>query len=146
MLQPRAVSVRAGEHGELETFLAAQGLQAHVLALVHNALAHGQCFVAAEADDIKGVVTYHSHFFGCALIEFLLVVPQVRRLGIATKLIHAVEQRVGAGKLFTSTNQSNLIAQRLFEQVGFTHSGVVENLDPGDPELIYFKWIGGHPK
>jgi hypothetical protein len=41
--------------------------------------------------------------------------------------------------LFSSANLSNVAAQRLFVRAGFIESGRVENLDPGDPEVIYFK-------
>jgi RimJ/RimL family protein N-acetyltransferase len=51
--------------------------------------------------------------------------------------MHA-DQRCDDG-LFTSTNQSNIAMQRLCESCGFERSGIVENLDEGDPELIYFK-------
>ena len=57
----------------------------------------------------------------------------------------AVRAAVGKGhcqteKLFTSTNQSNGAAQRLFTSAGFVHSGRIEHLDEGDPELVYVKW------
>jgi len=42
-------------------------------------------------------------------------------------------------KLFTSTNLSNLPMQSLLAQLNFKLSGVIENLDEGDPELVYFK-------
>ena len=42
-------------------------------------------------------------------------------------------------KLFTSTNESNTPMQRLCEQLGFVRSGRIENLDEGDPEIVYFK-------
>lgn len=42
-------------------------------------------------------------------------------------------------KLFSSTNRSNINMQKVFEMNGFIKSGIVENLDEGDPEIIYFK-------
>ena len=41
--------------------------------------------------------------------------------------------------LFTSTNLSNIPAQRLFEKLDYTRTVMVENLDEGDPEIFYFK-------
>ena len=38
-----------------------------------------------------------------------------------------------------STNASNTAANALFAKAGFEGSGIVYNLDPGDPELIYVK-------
>ena len=42
-------------------------------------------------------------------------------------------------KIFSSTNQSNKRMQEVFKANGFIQSGFVENLDDGDPEIIYFK-------
>ncbi|WP_177330351.1 hypothetical protein [Pseudomonas sp. CCOS 191] len=39
-----------------------------------------------------------------------------------------------------STNRSNEPMRRLLKRQGFVASGVVENLDQGDPERVYF-WI-----
>ena len=65
--------------------------------------------------------------------------PDKRRQGIATALVQVVEDRSSSGKLFTSTNRSNTAMRKLCDRLGFQPSGVVENLDNGDPELIYFK-------
>jgi hypothetical protein len=46
---------------------------------------------------------------------------------------------IATEKLFTSTNLSNLPMQGIMSKLGYRPSGVIENLDPGDPELIYFK-------
>lgn len=45
-------------------------------------------------------------------------------------------------KLFTSTNLSNLPMQALLTKLGYRLSGVIHNLDDGDPELVYFKLVG----
>ena len=42
-------------------------------------------------------------------------------------------------KLFTSTNQSNLSMQSLLAKLGYESSGLIHNLDEGDPEIVYFK-------
>lgn len=31
--------------------------------------------------------------------------------------------------------------QNLLKKLGYERSGIIHNLDPGDPELIYFKKI-----
>ncbi|MHC8315013.1 hypothetical protein [Pseudomonas sp. LB3P31] len=46
-----------------------------------------------------------------------------------------------ADKIFTSTNVSNMPMRQLLEQLGYQPSGTVENLDPGDPELIFVKFL-----
>ena len=39
------------------------------------------------------------------------------------------------------SKQSNFPMQRLLATLGFDRSGFIENLDEGDPELVYFKRI-----
>ena len=45
-------------------------------------------------------------------------------------------------KLFTSINLSNLGMQSLLAKSGYELSGVIHNLDEGDPELVYLKRLG----
>jgi hypothetical protein len=52
-----------------------------------------------------------------------------------------MEQRCKTAKLFTSTNQSNKPMQVLLNRLGYRPSGVIENLDEGDPELVYMKQV-----
>lgn len=52
----------------------------------------------------------------------------------ATKQLPAATSQ----RMFTSTNQSNLKMQSLLAKLGYEPSGVIHNLDEGDPELVYF--------
>jgi hypothetical protein len=44
-------------------------------------------------------------------------------------------------KLFTSTNESNTPMRSLLREQGFEASGVIHNLDEGDPELVFFQQV-----
>ncbi|MGH9724672.1 MAG: GNAT family N-acetyltransferase, partial [Candidatus Acidiferrales bacterium] len=88
-----------------------------------------------------GAIAFHTRFFQCAFGSLLVVAAHARRQGVASTLLEAVESQIGGKKLFASTNQSNTTAQALFQRVGFIRSGVIENLDPGDPELIFHKRV-----
>ena len=57
----------------------------------------------------------------------------------------SVEARSSSGKLFTSTNRSNTPMRKLCDRLGFQPSGVVENLDNHDPELVYYKRLEAGP-
>ena len=46
-----------------------------------------------------------------------------------------------AKKLFASTNASNTASQALMTKAGFVPSGQIDNLDEGDPERVYVKFI-----
>lgn len=71
----------------------------------------------------------------------LIVDPDYRRLGVASKLVRHIKIVVPTRKLFTSTNRSNVAMQRLMKKLNFAKSGRIENLGEGDPEIVYFKPI-----
>ena len=56
-------------------------------------------------------------------------------------MLRAIERRCRTPKLFISTNESNAAMRALLAKVGFRPSGVIENLDVGDRELVFFKAI-----
>jgi len=94
--------------------------------------------VADRHGELLGFAT-RGQFFEYDSLELLVVRPRYRRMGIATALVNAVESASRSGKLFTSTNQSNVAMQLLSLRLGFKPSGVVENLDEGDPEFFFVK-------
>ena len=107
-----------------------------------NAVRAGQCLIAQIGDAIVGFGILEQSFYGHDFISLLIVHPNHRRRGVATALIRHIESICPTEKLFTSTNESNSIAQGVFESLGFVRSGYIENLDEGDPEIIYFKRLG----
>ena len=104
-----------------------------------NAVSAGQCLVARIKDIVVGFGIADRSFYGQGFISLLMVHPEHRRRGVATTLIHHIESLCTTEKLFISTNESNITAQHVFEACGFVKSGYIENLDEGDPEIIYFK-------
>ena len=108
--------------------------------LIGTALAQGRCAIARVDGHVRGYVIA-GEFFGHGFVELLLVHPDFRRRGIATSLMRSAEIDAPTEKLFTSTNQSNTAMQKLCERLGFVRSGTIENLDDGDPEIIYFKRV-----
>ncbi len=108
-------------------------------ALIGGALAQARCAVARADGIVRGFAILAHGFFGHGFVELIVVHPDFRRRGLATALMRAAELDAPTEKLFTSANQSNQAARRLFEKLGFVRSGMVENLDEDDPEIIYFK-------
>ena len=102
-------------------------------------VAAGNCFVALIDETVVGygVLNYTFHHTGC--IDMLYIHSDYRRRGVGTALLRHMELRCRTPKLFTSTNQSNLKMQSLLGKLGYEPSGVIHNLDEGDPELVYFK-------
>jgi ribosomal protein S18 acetylase RimI-like enzyme len=105
---------------------------------VRRAVLETRCLLAEVDGRVVGFCIA-GHFFGYDFLELQVVGSDHRRKGIGTALAKAWEESSRSPKLFTSTNESNLAMQRLCEQLGYVRSGVIENLDEGDPEVIYFK-------
>jgi GNAT superfamily N-acetyltransferase len=103
-----------------------------------SAQAAGRLLVAEREGQIVGFAT-RGRFFEYDFLELLVVRESDRRTGVATAMINAVETAAETDKLFTSTNESNAPMRRLCERLGFEPSGVIENLDEGDPELVFVK-------
>lgn len=101
----------------------------------------GQCLLALHAGQVAGYVLLHHDFFEHGFVPLVVVSPARQRRGVGLRLLAAAAAACRTAKLFTSTNQSNLAAQRLFAGAGFVRSGQIEHLDEGDPELVYVKFL-----
>jgi len=102
-------------------------------------------FIAYVDGEAIGYATAAVKFFDRGFVWMLSVDPVYRRRGVATALMRRAEQWCPSDQLFTSTNRSNVPAQRLFESLGYLESGTVDNLDPGDPEVFYCLILKGDP-
>lgn len=110
-------------------------------AFIRRALDDQTAVISIDAETVFGVAVLEYTFFGNGFVSFLFVGPSHRRRGIGRDLMHAVEARCRTPKLFTSTNESNQPMRALLSSLGYAPSGVVHNLDPGDPEHFYFRQI-----
>ena len=110
---------------------------------IKRSVLNKKCYVAVIEGKPVGytVLQYDFWDFGGGFISILLVHEDFRRRGIGSELVEYVEGICKKEKLFTSTNQSNKAMQSLLEKLKYKKSGIIHNLDPGDPELIYFKKI-----
>ena len=104
-------------------------------------VANGSCFVAKAGEQIAGYAVLTYSFFHFGFVELLYVRESMRRNGVGRALLGKLEEICVTSKLFTSTNESNLPMRHLLSACGFSPSGRVENIDPGDPELIFFKLL-----
>jgi ribosomal protein S18 acetylase RimI-like enzyme len=118
--------------------LAAQGDAAR-REFIRHAVDQRTCTVAVLDGAIAGYAVLEYGFFGCGFISMIYVHSDYRRQGVGQGLLVVLEKACATPKLFTSTNLSNLPMQALLDRHGYLPSGVIHNLDEGDPELVYFK-------
>jgi len=104
-------------------------------------LAQATVLVSREQERIAGFLVLEHGLFGHGFVPLVCVRPDDRRRGHALRLLAAAEARCRTAKLFASANASNGASQALLARAGFVRSGTIENLDAGDPELVYFKAV-----
>lgn len=104
-----------------------------------EALRQRQMLVARAGEQYLGYAVVTQHFYGYPFIDLLVVRTEARRKGVAQALVAYIEKTQPGEKLFTSTNESNAPMHTLLAKLGYVRSGWVDNLDEGDPEIIYFK-------
>jgi ribosomal protein S18 acetylase RimI-like enzyme len=112
------------------------------LDFIEQSLTSATCLVADEKRQVLGYAVLEYTFFRNGFVSMLYVAVPARRQGVGTALMTAAATRCRTRKLFTSTNKSNRSMQALLGRLGYVPSGTIENLDPGDSELIYFLDLG----
>jgi ribosomal protein S18 acetylase RimI-like enzyme len=136
--------IRTAEPGDLAAMVQCDAYaQSHEgrRGFIRAAVAQQQCLVAVSGGAIVGFIVLTYGFFEQGFIPLVVVAQAHRRTGIGLHLLRAAESGCRRPKFFTSTNSSNAAAQALLSKAGFVRSGIIENLDSHDPELVYFKWV-----
>ncbi len=107
--------------------------QAHIRSWIDA----GSCHVVETNGIVAayGVLTYH--FFSTGFIELIMVGAQFRRQGHGAALVAHFKAICRTPKLFSSTNLSNQGMQTLLRSAGFRTSGYIDDLDEGDPEIVF---------
>lgn len=106
---------------------------------IRREVARGTYYVAVAGEEIIGYGVMNYNFYHNGWIELLYVHSEHRGRGVGRGLLEHMESLCLTPKLFTSTNLSNLRMQSLLAKTGYELSGVIHNLDEGDPELVYVK-------
>jgi len=106
---------------------------------IRRSVEAGSCYVADDGGGPIGYGVLVYSFYEHGFVEMLYVHPERRRGGAGTALLRHLESVCRTEKLFTSTNLSNLPMQSLLGREGYVLSGLIHNLDEGDPEVVYFK-------
>ncbi len=138
----KGIVVEAAGAGDLERILAMDPRVADTPGrreFLERAHAAGECIVARRGGELAGFVVLDRQFFGQRFVELLYVEPAHRRAGVASAMVAHIESLCPGEKLFTSTNESNASMHAFCAALGFARSGRIDNLDEGDPEVVYFK-------
>ena len=106
---------------------------------VQNAIRAGNAWLALANNEVVGYAVLEYTFYSHGFISMLYVRPDHRHQGIGTTLMCHMESTCKTQKLFTSTNRSNRPMQSLLKELNYRSSGQIQNLDEGDPELVFFK-------
>lgn len=110
-------------------------------AFIDRSIASGQCVVTTVEGRTVAYAVFNYRFYARGFVEMLYVQQDFRHRGIGTALMRHIAARCETPRLFTSTNQSNAPMQTLLIKLGYEPSGIIENLDEGDPELVYVKQL-----
>ncbi|MEM6533944.1 MAG: GNAT family N-acetyltransferase [Myxococcota bacterium] len=108
---------------------------------IRRSVREGTAYVAILNGTVAGYAVLEHSFFERGFITMLMVGSAYRRRGVGAALVCHVEGLCESERIFTSTNQSNLPMRLLLQKLGYRHSGTVDDLDRGDPELFYSKQL-----
>ena len=109
---------------------------------IMRSVATGLCSVLITPSGLPagyGVLDYSFYEYG--FVPLIYVDAGYRCRGAGRLLLGHLESLCRTPKLFTSTNLSNLAMQALLLKRGYQLSGVIHDLDEGDPELVYVKYL-----
>ena len=105
---------------------------------IDSVLDSATCLVADSNGTVVAYGALEYSFFGNGFVSMVYVAKSARRRGVGRSLMRALANQCKTSKLFTSTNESNSAMRALLATLGYVPSGVIENLDPDDPELVFF--------
>ncbi len=138
------IAIQPGDAGDAGFMLALDALvpgRPRNRSWYDRAVQAGETIVATVDGRFAGFAVFHRRFFERDFLSLLIVEPWCRRRGVASKLVAAVEKRCEGVDLFTSTNRSNAVMLASLQRWGFSPTGRIDNIDPGDPELIFRKLL-----
>ena len=147
---PSSISnIRLGRAADIEEIVAFDDVARSTPSrceFVRRSLGGGCCHVAEAGGKVVAYGVIERNFFGYDFIPILYVAPAWRLRGVGREVMVHLERHCTTPKLFTSANQSNAAMRRLLLGLGYLPSGVVENLDAGDPELVFVKPMTADPE
>lgn len=100
--------------------------------------------LAAEIDaEIVGTAAGIASDEGSAALISMWVAPPARGKGVGARLVNAVldwASSEGYSSIFLWVTDGNAVAERLYERCGFTRTGTVQHVHPGEPRVEFEMW------
>jgi len=106
---------------------------------IRQATCECRAWVIEASGEIVGYGVISHAFFSRSFLELVYIDANKRSCGYGPRLISFLETQSKTEDIFTSTNESNSHMQQVLGNLGYEHSGVIHNLDPDDPEIVYVK-------
>lgn len=113
-------------------------------AFIQQAVDNNECYLFRQDGKSVAYFVFNYRFFRNGFLEMIYVKEGMRGNGIGSAILDYIETLCEKEKLFTSTNESNDRMHSLMAKKNFVRSGIIENLDEADPEIIYFKKLDRH--
>jgi GNAT superfamily N-acetyltransferase len=135
-------SIRLAEATDVDAIIALHQVPRHNsdrAPFIRRSIAGKGCYVAIDEGLPIGYAVLEYSFYDNGFISVVYLDAKYRRKGIGEELMRHLERVCRTPKIFTSTNQSNTAMQSLLAKLDYLPSGVIHNLDEGDPELVYYK-------
>ncbi len=109
--------------------------------MIDSWLRHDIVIMAEIGRDIVGYGVINHEFFRQSQIDMLMIAKEHRGKRIGEMLLLSLEKYADTPKLFVTTNLSNHSMQKILFRSGYKPCGYIDELDPGDPELVFVKYI-----
>ncbi len=110
--------------------------------LILQGITEDSCWIAGRDEAPEGyLVLSRRHFYGRDFVSLVEVKESARRGGLASALFQAAETGATTPQVFTSTNRSNGPMRALLEARGYQEAGAIDHLDPGDPEIVFVRYL-----
>ncbi len=135
-----AIKIRDANYSDRDGILAIDEIaqcEQQRIDFIERFLGSETCLVADSDGTVVAYAVLEYSFFGNGFISMVYVAKSARRQGVGQSLMRALATQCKTSKLFTSTNESNSAMRALLATLGYVPSGVIENLDPNDPELVF---------
>ncbi len=104
----------------------------------------GELFIALTDGELSGFIQYNSNqFYHRPFISLVCIKEKYRRRGIASALFQKVMGIYDGIDIWTSTEDNNIEAMKLFEKLGFKNAGSLSYLNRDESKETFFVKSGG---